>query len=294
MVDLNQAEKYCETMQIAQRFHKQSMDYDRVAKLQKVVAAELGQRIKDKGFIPSSCVDIGSGTGYVVAELQRYFPEVPVVALDLALASLQHIQQQGFGYPVCADAQRLPIAQNCCDMVTSNLFLQWLPDVGKFFKQLHKIMRPHGQVFHATFGPQTLKELRASWGSVSNNTHVNSFPSIIELGNWVQAAGFIKPVLDSTTYELTFASPQCLARYLRALGANYVFGGAMGLCGPRKYRQMVAHYYNNFADPNIGADQQHPAIIATFEVIFIHADAGVAQHNVSNTFGIPVTVTNDC
>ncbi len=64
------------------------------------------------------------------------------------------------------------------DLVFSNLAMQWCDDVGSVLSEFRRVLKPGGLLVFTTFGPDTLKELRASWQSVDDAVHVNAFIDI--------------------------------------------------------------------------------------------------------------------
>ncbi|MEJ0098994.1 MAG: hypothetical protein WDO12_04335 [Pseudomonadota bacterium] len=58
------------------------------------------------------------------------------------------------------------------------------------------MLRPGGLVLLSSLGPETLQELRASWGASDGGVHVNEFIDVHDLGSALARAGFVEPVLD--------------------------------------------------------------------------------------------------
>src|SRR5689334_4651634 len=111
--------------QLRRAFDRASADYDRAAVLQATVREELFERLSYVKLKPALILDLGCGTGHASRELKRRFRSASVVALDLALGMLQHAGRQQsfftrFGR-VCADAARLPFADQSVDLIYSNL-----------------------------------------------------------------------------------------------------------------------------------------------------------------------------
>jgi malonyl-CoA O-methyltransferase len=51
------------------------------------------------------------------------------------------------------------------DLAVSNLMLQWC-DLDLAFAEIRRVLKPDGFVSFTTFGPDTLRELRAAWAAV--------------------------------------------------------------------------------------------------------------------------------
>jgi malonyl-CoA O-methyltransferase len=56
--------------------------------------------------------------------------------------------------------------------------------------------RPGGLLIFSTFGPDTLKELRAAFVSADAHVHVNTFGDMHDLGDALVGAGFADPVME--------------------------------------------------------------------------------------------------
>ncbi len=73
-------------------------------------------------------------------------------------------------YAVCADIEQLPLADESVGLVWSNLALQWVNDLPRVIRDLHRVLAPGGLLMFSTFGPDTLKELREAYRG-TDRTH---------------------------------------------------------------------------------------------------------------------------
>jgi malonyl-CoA O-methyltransferase len=64
---------------------------------------------------------------------------------------------------LAADAAALPFKPQSIDLLWSNLMLHWLDDPLQGFREAHRLLEIDGLLMFSTFGPDTLKELRASF-----------------------------------------------------------------------------------------------------------------------------------
>jgi malonyl-CoA O-methyltransferase len=163
---------------------------------------------------------------------------------------------------VCADAERLPLADGSVDLILSNLMLQWCnPD--HVFAEFRRVLAPHGLLSFTTLGPDTLRELRSAWREVDSRTHVNQFIDMHDIGDALVRGGFASPVLDVERYTLTYLDVRRVAADLKATGAhNATMGRARGLTGRRQFAALQAAY-EGF--------RQDGRLPATYEVVFGHA-----------------------
>lgn len=253
-------------------FDRAGATYDAAAILQANVGEELLERLAPFDFDPTVIVDLGAGTGRLSAELRRRYRRSRVVAVDLAPGMLREaLRHQGWLRRfdrVCADAARLPIASGSADVVFSNLMLQWCDPPDEVLAEARRVLRPHGFLAFSTFGPDTLKELRAAWGEADGRTHVNRFLDMHDVGDALMRAGFTEPVLDVERLTVTYADAMSLMRDLKSIGArNMTSGRPRSLTGKGLLERMTQGYE---------AYRRDGRLPATYEVIYAAAWAGGA------------------
>ncbi len=256
---------------VRRSFDQASASYDAAAVLQTDVRNQMLDRLNLTDLSPRVVLDAGSGTGHASRSLRRRYPDALVIALDSSLGMLREAtRQQSWFRPfsrVCAAAESLPLPEGCADLIASNLMLQW-SDLDAAFAEFRRVLAPRGLLTFTTFGPDTLRELRAAWLAVDAHTRVNQFIDMHDIGDALVRAGFAAPVLDVERYTLSYADVQGLTADLKAIGArNATAGRPKGLTSPRKFAAMRAAYekYRN--------DGRLPA---TYEVVFGQAWAPVA------------------
>jgi malonyl-CoA O-methyltransferase len=164
---------------------------------------------------------------------------------------------------VCADAERLPLRNASVDLVWSNLALQWLTDPRHALAEFHRVLRVDGLASFTTFGPDTLRELRAAFAEVDGRTHVSRFLDMHDVGDVLVHCGFADPVMDMEKITVTYADATALMRDLKAIGANNATAGRpRGLTGRAHFSRVTA------ALDRMRRDGRLPV---TFEVIYGHA-----------------------
>ena len=232
---------------VRRSFERASMSYDRAAVLQANVRQRLLTRLEYVSLTPALIVDAGCGTGHASRELKRLYARALVIALDIAPGMLRAAARQR-GWlrrfeRVCADALRMPLADASVDLLYSNLMLQWCDDLEALFAEFRRVLKPGGLLTFSTFGPDTLKELRAAWASVDAHTHVHRFIDMHDIGDALVRAGLSEPVLDVEPFTLTYDDTLGLMRDLKAIGAhNASAGRAPGLTGRGRLHAMSAAY----------------------------------------------------
>lgn len=256
---------------IRQHFEKASESYDAAAVLQKEVAKRLTDRLDYIKFKPKTILDIGCGTGYITSDMLKRYPKAQVTALDLALSMVKKSKQQGswFRRPkvVCADAEKLPFKSESLDLIISSLMLQWSNNLTETFRGFHSTLAPNGLLLFASFGPDTLKEIKQSWSTVDNRPHTSNFADMHEIGDALLQAGFIDPVTDMETITMTYANVRQVMRDIKKIGASNSHSDRQkGLMGKDKLKAFEAAY-EQFKTP----DGLYPA---TWEIVYGHAWVG--------------------
>ncbi|MGZ5006436.1 MAG: malonyl-ACP O-methyltransferase BioC [Methylobacter sp.] len=255
---------YLDKTKIRQSFAAASVTYDGVAELQRTV----GQVLLDTCNINSmtgTLLDLGCGTGFLINELLRHAQ--PIIALDIALPMLQ-VTRTKLGYTstvdyICADAEQLPLVEKAVDHVFSNLALQWCVNLEAVFSDIKRVIKPGGQLFFSTFGPQTLQELKAAWASVDDYSHVNDFYTEQQLRHFLQLAGFAEITIESNVYISRYDSVLALMKELKHIGAHNVLAGRnKNITTKSQMQRMIAAYEQCRTDG---------LIPATFEVIMVKA-----------------------
>jgi malonyl-CoA O-methyltransferase len=262
---------------VRRSFDRAADAYDASAVLQAEVRQQLLARLDYVTLEPAVVVDLGCGTGHATRALKERYPHAQVIGLDLSEAMLaaagrRQSWRRRFAR-VCGNAMTLPLRDASVDLVFSNLMLQWCPDLDAAFSEFRRILRPRGLVNFASFGPDTLVELRAAWAEADGMTHVNRFADMHDVGDGLVRAGLAEPVLDVERITLTYPDVFGLMRDLKAIGAHNVnTGRARGLTGRGRLRTMQAAYERHRRDGRLPA---------TYEVVFGQAwgPAGLARRS---------------
>ncbi len=261
--------------QLRAAFDRAAGSYDAAAGLQREIADRLLERLEDIRLTPMQVLDVGCGTGYCSDRLARRYRGARIVGVDVAPAMLERARQRAWWHPsawrrraVCGDAERLPFATASVDAIVSNLTLQWCQPAAAF-AEFRRVLRPGGLLMFTSFGPDTLKELRAAWSSVDERPHVHSFLDLRDVGDLMLASGFADPVVDVERMTRLYPTVLDVLRNLKHIGAHNVAPArARGLTGKDRFAQFRRAYEAAAVDG---------AIPATYEVVFGHAWAPSAD-----------------
>lgn len=271
--------------EVRRAFDHAAASYDAHAVLQREVCDRLLERLDFMKLQPGRVLDVGTGTGYGLAHLQARYAGAELCALDIAPAMLHaaraRLPQPGWAqralgrlapqtsrptHLVCANMERLPLAPNSMDLVWSSLALQWAADLGATLSGFHRALAPGGLLIFATFGPDTLKELRAAFAAIDDAPHVNRFIDLHDIGDMLIQAGFSSPVMEMEMLTLTYADLKALMRDLKGIGAhNAASSRRRGLLGKAAWARLEQAYETHRLEGRLPA---------TFEVIYGHAWAG--------------------
>jgi len=265
-------------------FDRAAAGYDAVAVLQREIGERLLGRLDYVRLSPRTILDLGCGTGQAIAPLMRRYPKARLIALDFAAGMLRLARRRGTWlrrpWCLCADAETLPLADGCVDLIVSNATLQWCNDLDRTFRELGRVLRPGGLLMFTSFGPDTLIELRAAWARVDGHAHVSPFADMHEVGDGLVRARFADPVMDAERLTLTYGQLRDLMRDLKVLGAgNATRARPRGLTGPRRLAAVEAAYE---------AFRREGRLPATYEVVYGHAWAP-HQRPVEGGVAIPVS-----
>ncbi|MEX0730310.1 MAG: malonyl-ACP O-methyltransferase BioC [Aquisalimonadaceae bacterium] len=242
--------------------------YDSSTALQREVGERLLERLDLVRLTPERVLDVGAGTGLQSAALRERYPKARVIALDTAAHMLHAARRRGSWLRplpcIQADAAALPVADHSIDLLFSSMAIQWCKDPLALFREFQRVLRPGGLLLFSTVGPDTLRELRASWAAVDDRPHVNTFIDMHDLGDALVQARFADPVMDMEMFTLTYPTLPALVSDLRGAGVGTVLGrrGA-GLMGRAAYRRLL-QAYSGFKN----ADGLLPA---SYEIVYGHA-----------------------
>jgi malonyl-CoA O-methyltransferase len=244
------------------RFERAASTYPKFSRLEGEVAARMLARLDYIRLDPGRLLDAGSGPPR--PDLRKRYPRAMAIALDFSCAMLRArgfwTRLTGRGvHPVCADLEKMPLADAAVDLAWSNMALHWLSDPLGAFREFRRVLAPNGLLMFSTLGPDSLKELRAAAGAA----RVHAFIDMHDLGDMLVQAGFADPVMDQEMLTLTWASPAALLAELRSLGGNADPARWAGLRTPRWRERLHAALRER-----AGTDGR---IALSFELVYGHA-----------------------
>lgn len=267
-----QPNRYC----IRRAFERAAASYDRAAFLPREVGGRLLERLDYINLQPAVIADVGCGTGLITAMLLKKFRKARVIGLELAPAMVAKARKRAPWlralHGVVAEAEALPLADATCDLIFSNLALPWAPDLDRALAEFRRVLKPGGALLFSTLGPDTLVELRRSWGAADDYNHVNGFLDMHDIGDALIRARLAEPVMDVERLTLTYAEVDGLMGDLGALGArNVTAGRPRGLTGRGRLRAM-REAYERYRRPD-------GLLPVSCEVVYGHAWGPLPERN---------------
>jgi malonyl-CoA O-methyltransferase len=257
---------HIDRLKVQGSFHRHADDYDGHAVVQGRVVERLSGLLQAQGVAPARLLDIGAGTGRLLASLRTLYPGVLAVGADLAFgmcrAASANLAEAGVPL-VNADAEKLPFADGSFDLVLSTSTFQWLTSLDGAFSEAKRVLAPGGTFCFALFGEKTLFELRDSYkrvlGGAADRSH--SFFPQSEVLEALQRCGFQGAQVTSEMEVEYHLDVPDLLRSLKRIGAGTASPVAgRGLSERRVMLDMMEVYRREY-----GCDGGIPA---SYEVIY--------------------------
>ena len=271
---MSETAPFVDAHKVRRNFARAAAAYDEAAVLQREVASRMLERLDYVKIAPQRVLDIGCGTGGSLAALGERYPKAFVLGADACEAMLLSGRGQrkrmrlllpfmrgNSASLLSADTQALPLKTAAVGLIWSNLMLHWVDAPLAAFRELHRVLDVGGLLMFSTFGPDTLKELRACFSDGCEHTH--RFVDMHDYGDMLVESGFADPVMDVEMLTMTYPSVDELFSDLRRNGANCaMFERRRGLMGRQTWQAARAAYAKLLKDDRLPA---------TFEVVYGHA-----------------------
>jgi len=265
---------FVDPRQVRRNFARAATGYDAAAILQREIGGRMLERLDYMRVAPQRVLDLGCGTGASLTALHERYPKAQLLGADLSEAMLRAGRGQRTRLRwllpflrgdktalAAADAAALPFAKDAVGLLWSNLMVHWLDDPLPALREMHRVLDVGGLLMFSTLGPDTLKELRSSFGD--GGLHTQRFADMHDLGDMLVECGFADPVMDMEVLTMTYASLDDLFRDLRQNGATCAMQARRrGLTGRSAWRSMREKY------ESLAPGGRLPA---TFEVVYGHA-----------------------
>ena len=241
--------------------------------LHQEVARRMAERLPVIRQAPERWLDWWAFTGAGAAAVQAVWPQAVRQVVE-PTPSLRNRSQQALGVPWWTwGARRQAAAQPVwlsaevppgqAQMLWANLVLHTAADPAASLAAWHRALAVDGFLMFSSFGPDTLRELRAVYAEAGWPAPHPPFMDMHDLGDLLVHGGFADPVMDQETIQLTWSSPEALLAELRSLGGNLGHARPAGLRTPRWRARLL-----QALAARAGADGR---IAMRFELVYGHA-----------------------
>lgn len=246
---------------LARNFSRAAHTYNQAA----IIHQEVGMRLLDRLDLiklePNVILDLGSGTGFFSNALVQKYPQAQIIKLDIAKNMLRHANKNN---AICGDGEYLPFKNRSIDFVFSNCVFHWFVNPQKVLAEIRRVLKPGGLLLFSTFGPDTLKELRESFSTIDQNTHVNTFMDMHHIGDMLIQTQLVDPVMDMEMITLTYQNLMGLIQDLKDTGENHVNREEPIGLSPKGTLDKLRNAYEYYRTKD-------GLLPVTFEVIYGHA-----------------------
>lgn len=207
--------------QVWHHFHRASSSYDKVAEIQRHCAALLIKQLESTlpNFIPSSILDLGTGTGYIPEILLKKFPASRYSLNDIASGMLERGRQK-FGASdqfsfILGDMESLDFASH--DLTTSNFALQWADD---FEATITKLYKSSEVLAFSCLLDGTFEEWRRIFEVESLPIPTYQYQPQKKLEAIFLSLKPAQYSFEARDYQMTFPNALAFMRHLKQLGAS--------------------------------------------------------------------------
>ena len=197
---------------------------------------------------PSRILDLGAGTGATARALARRFRGADVVSVEPVVTLLHRARSRAPRWfsrhrYVAAEAERMPLASHCVDLILSSLAMPWFDPVDDALTECLRTLRPGGLLLLSTLGPDTMKELAFAWRDRGDSQRMHPFADMHVLGDALVHAGFADVVMDVQRVRVQAPDFWRLCRVLsRSGGSGALAERRRGLTAVETFQAAAARY----------------------------------------------------
>ena len=266
-------------LKILNSFSSKAKTYDLYAKIQKVVAERMIERLDVINFNPKNILDLGCGTGLLTALLNKKYNSSNIISVDFSSAMLNTCKEKNITSSlICADIECLPFKSMNFDLIISNFTLHWCQNLQRIFFDVRNNLNDQGIFFFSTLGPGSLNELREAFLKVDNSDHVNKFIDMHHYGDMLTQLNFVDPVMDIENITLKFSNFFDAVNSIRKIGANVLLDESQKPLTKTEVKTLIDSFPKS-------SDMKYPL---TYEVIYGTAWSKKTMSHDDNRVVIPI------
>lgn len=259
---------------IARGFGNARATYEGASRLQRLMGDAMFEALKSQtgqSSLSGRVLDLGCGTGWFTRKLAGLGSVVSVTGMDLSPGMVEHAGASAFPDIswIVADAEAIPLADQSCDLIFSNLMIQWCADPAQVLRECRRVLRPGGRLVVSTLLDGTLRELDQAWRQADpGQNHINRFEPEAAFRETVSRE-LSGAEIETKTLRLPYTSPLALTAELRQLGAGYKHADRRRtITAPGRLRAMCQHYAK--PKPNGGPIEPEGGVIASYEAAWVY------------------------
>ena len=195
---------------IHSRFEKHLKDYDKNAKIQKLMAEKLIQLCGRKKY--KNILEIGCGTGFLTREAVKNLEYENYTAIDIVEECEPYIKKIDDGISFIAEDVEKYSMRQPADLIISNASLQWCSDFKGGVNKLRSMLSKNGELIFTTFGKEHFREIFYIMGTGLN------YYSETELKEMFEGA----EICSQEVHIMSFKTPKDVLKHLKLTGVNAV------------------------------------------------------------------------
>ena len=198
---------------IRSRFEKHLKDYDKNAKIQKLMAEKLIKFCSRKKY--KNILEIGCGTGFLTKEAAKNLDYETYTAIDIVSECEFYIKKIDDKINFAAkDIEKLLTEEAfpsfTPDLIISNASLQWCSDFESVVNKLKNMLSKNGEFIFTTFGKEHFREIFYILGTGLN------YYSEAELKEMFEGS----EICAQEVHIMSFKTPKDVLKHLKLTGVN--------------------------------------------------------------------------
>lgn len=257
---------YIDKSRVRESFGQAASTYDRYARVQKIMACELMEKITAVRRDFKNILEIGCGTGFLTELLAQKFPRANILAIDISPQMIEVARRKLACCPkvkyLVGDGENLRV-DGCFDLIVSSAVFQWFNTYLRPFAHYHRILEAEGHFLFNTFGKRTLEELGQVLETLGMGTPKQEFIDSAKLHRVLQKSGFPRWSVEERFFKVYYPSIRELLISIKKIGAQgRNFKGMTFLKGGDVFK--LAKLYNI----RFGCENK---VYASYHVLYGHA-----------------------
>ena len=199
---------------VKKSFSSGAKTYDKVARIQPIVAARLAAKLTGK---PARILEIGCGTGVLSVHLSKQFSKSELVLTDISPSMLEVCKNKLRGNAAfeVMNGEKPNVSLGHFDLIISNLAMQWFDDLSGGIRNLTKMLTPDGLLAFSTLGKDNFPEWRGLLSKYNFSSGLHSYPDVKQL----QCLAGFKGLVEEEFIAEKHDSGVAFLKALKAIGA---------------------------------------------------------------------------